>query len=170
MITESPFIEVLNEFCVCSVDFIIVGGFAVNFHGYERNTSDLDIWVMPNENNKTKICAALRNLKYETRSIAEIERFNFSEPFIFSVGQKPNAIEIFNHITGVTYEEADKNKILFSSTETIRVYFISLRELIVNKMLTGRPKDKLDVDELHRINLHSTNKNILDTIKKLFKK
>nr|MBK9650994.1 hypothetical protein [Bacteroidota bacterium] len=48
------------------------------------------------------------------------------------------------------------------------IYFISISDLIVNKMLTGRTKDKLDVEELQKINMHSKDKSILTILKKLF--
>ena len=57
---------------------------------------------------------------------------------------------------------------LFSLPDETPIYFISLKDLIVNKMLSGRNIDKLDVEELQKINLHSKDKSIVDTIKKLF--
>jgi hypothetical protein len=58
------FEEILHSFTKENVEFMLCGGFAVNFHGYNRSTSDLDIWVKPNENNKTKIISALLKIGY----------------------------------------------------------------------------------------------------------
>ena len=75
---------------------------------------------------------------------------------------------IFNAITGVNYSEAEKNSIPFKFSTKLESRFIHLHDLITNKMLTGRSKDKADVDELHKINIYSKDKNILSTLKKLF--
>jgi hypothetical protein len=53
------FSEILNEFNAWGVEYIIVGGYAVIFHGYGRTTGDLDIWVKPMKENKPKLLAAI---------------------------------------------------------------------------------------------------------------
>ena len=75
---------------------------------------------------------------------------------------------MFNAITGVTYADAEKKSIPFKFSEKLESRFIHLHDLITNKMLTGRTKDKADVEELQNINIHSKDKSIVDTIKKLF--
>jgi hypothetical protein len=62
----------------------------------------------------------------------------------------------------------NENKILFSIPNQTPTYFISIKDLIVNKMLSGRAIDKLDVEELQKINMHSKDKSILATLKKIF--
>jgi len=54
-------------------------------------------------------------------------------------------------VTGVKYEVAELHKILFTQSSKMPVYFISIQDLIVNKMLTDRTKDKLDVEMLKKI-------------------
>ena len=83
---------------------------------------------------------------------------------------EPIDIDIFNHITGVSYGEAEKNMIPFKYSTKLKVNYISLKDLIVNKMLTGRMKDKADVDELQKINKNSKDKKLLTFFNKLFGK
>jgi hypothetical protein len=54
-------------FSNAGVDFMVVGGYAVNFHGYVRATSDLDIWINPVESNKIKITKALDSIRFFSR-------------------------------------------------------------------------------------------------------
>jgi hypothetical protein len=151
MIFEDIFDRVLQAFIATHVDFMIVGGFAVNYHGYSRNTSDLDIWVKSDPVNQANICMALRRLNYNEEAIAMVANLDFSKHFLFHIGDKPFDVEVFNFITGVSYETASKNKVAFKYGEGLFVNFISLNDLLVNKMLSGRNKDKIDVEELQKI-------------------
>jgi hypothetical protein len=145
------FQQVLSVFNANEVNYMLVGGFAVNFHGFNRSTSDLDIWVKSSSENKKKIFNALRQLDFTDENLQQFLQLDFEQPFVFSVGLGPVDVEIFNSISGVKYGEAEAHKIIFDAESGMPVYFISLKDLIVNKMLSGRPQDKVDVDELQRI-------------------
>ncbi len=150
---------------------MIAGGYAVIFHGYGRTTGDLDLWVKPSTNNQKNILVAFKKMNFPTELLKYIEDIeDFSQPFAVKIGIAPLQVDVFNAITGVTYEDAEKNSISFNFSNSLVCNFIHLHDLITNKMLTGRAKDKADVEELHKINRQSKNKNILDTLKKLFGK
>jgi hypothetical protein len=148
---EEEFKNLLSAFQRHKVNYMVVGGYAVNFHGYERTTSDLDVWVKSTPENLSLIISALRDLGFDEESLNHIHNFDLSKPFLFHIGSKPNDIEVFNFVTGVNYEDAEPHKILFDYSSKMRVYFISIRDLILNKMLTGRTQDKLDVEMLQKI-------------------
>lgn len=148
---DIEFRKVLTAFYMHKVNYMLVGGYAVNFHGYERNTSDLDIWVKSTEENMAHIAGALHELGFEDESIAHVSKFDLSKPFLFHIGTDPYDIEVFNFVTGVTYEDAEPHKIPFNYSSDLEIYFISIRDLILNKMLIGRTQDKLDVEMLQRI-------------------
>ena len=151
MTFDNDFEEVLAKFHKHKVNYMLVGGYAVNFHGYERNTSDLDIWIKPSVENLIYVAEALKELGFDEDAIEHIRKFDVTRPFLFHVGSKPNDIEVFNFVTGVKYEDAEPHKILFNYSSKLPIYFISIRDLILNKMLTGRTQDKLDVEMLQRI-------------------
>lgn len=152
------FEEILNSFTSENVEFMLCGGFAVNFHGYNRSTSDLDVWIKPIESNKAKVISALLKIGYPKKTETLIGNLNFLKPFVFSLGLEPIDVDIFNHITGVEYDVADKNKISFKYNKTLIVNYISIHDLIINKMLTGRPQDKADVEFLQKIEQLKKNK------------
>jgi hypothetical protein len=62
---------------------MVVGGYAVNFDGYERNTSDLDIWVKSTPENIYRICSALKQLNFEDEALQHLQKFNLNEPSFF---------------------------------------------------------------------------------------
>ena len=154
------FEEIVSAFQKCNVDFILCGGFAVNLHGYNRNTSDLDLWINPIIENKEKVFNALLLLKFSKEQASNIDDIDFTKPFAFKIGYDPIDIDVFNYITGVKYADAGREKVEFIYSDTLKVYYISLKDLILNKMLAGRPKDKLDVEELQRIIILKKENNI----------
>jgi hypothetical protein len=151
MTFSESFEQVLSAFNESGVNYMLVGGFAVNFHGYNRSTSDLNIWVKRDSENKQKIYYALTALGFTAQNLEQFSQLSFDQAFVFSIGLGPVDVEIFNAISGVEYEDAEPHKIQFTADNNLPVYFISLKDLIVNKMLAGRPQDAADVSELQRI-------------------
>ena len=111
MSLASNFAEIVRAFNKNHVEYMIAGAYAVNYHGYNRSTDDFDIWVKPTEENKGKIVNALNQIGFTSEDIKKLKALDFAKPFSFAIGQEPIKIDIFNFITGVTYDEAERNKI-----------------------------------------------------------
>lgn len=152
------FAEVLKAFNEFQVDYIIVGGYAVIFHGYGRTTGDLDVWVKPEKANKDNLLSAFKNLELSDELNAYISELDFTKPFAVKLGDEPLQIDVFNAITGVKYSEAEKNSIAYQFSDDLEVQFIHLDDLITNKILAGRLKDQADVEELQRIKKYGDKK------------
>lgn len=146
------FEEVLLAFNSCNVDYIIAGGYAVIFHGYRRTTGDIDIWIKPDPANKNRIIKAFEKMNQSPKLKKHLEGLDFRKPFAVKLGEEPIQVDIFNAITGIRYEDAVKKAIPYNFSDKLKVRFIHLNDLIVNKLLTGRQKDKADVEELQKIN------------------
>jgi predicted nucleotidyltransferase len=127
------------------VDFMIVGAYALGTHGYPRATGDIDIWVKPNNINSKKLYKALARFGAPLGQI-QIDEFS-TEGIIFQIGVIPRRIDIITKIDGVTYEEADEDKIIVE-IEGLKIPVISLEKFIRYKMATGREKDELDIKTL----------------------
>ncbi len=139
--------EMLQLLSEEQVDFMIVGAYALGTHGYPRATGDIDIWVKPNDINSRKLYKALARFGAPLEQI-EIDDFSM-EGIIFQIGVIPRRIDIITKIDGVTYEEADEDKIIIE-VEGLKIPVISLDKLIKNKMSTGREKDELDIKTLRK--------------------
>jgi hypothetical protein len=144
--------EMLQLLLEEQVDFIIVGAYALGAHGYPRATGDIDIWVKPNNTNSRKLYKALARFGAPLEQI-EIDDFSM-EGIIFQIGLIPRRIDIITKIDGVTYEEADEDKITVE-VEGLMLPVISLDKLIKNKMATGREKDELDIKTLKKRKIHN---------------
>ncbi len=134
--------EMLQLLLEEQVDFMIVGAYALGTHGYPRATGDIDIWVKPDPINSKRIYRALARFG---APLDGIKPDDFStEGIIFQIGVIPRRIDIITKVDGVTYKEADGDKISVEIGE-LNIPVISLEKLIKNKSATGREKDVLDI-------------------------
>ena len=132
------------------VDFIVVGGLSVVFHGYIRTTGDMDLWIRPTNENKPKLLPALIQFGLSSESVNLIKTKDFTEMLAFHFNLPPEKIEFLTHISGLKFDDAFGN-CDHLAIENFDVPFLSFEDLIINKMVTGRLKDKADVEELQKI-------------------
>ena len=142
--------EILNRLMDAQVDFLLIGGYAVIYHGYQRTTGDMDLWLRPTNENKDKVLVALRKAGFDPADINELGKMDFTKHLAFSAGEEPQKIDFVTYINQVSFEAASKNKIVFK-LEELEIPVININELILSKMNTGRKKDEADVEELQRI-------------------
>ena len=143
--------KLLIELLEGGVEFMIIGGYAVNIHGYVRATHDMDIWLKPDNENKLKLTSVLRKKGFDKDGINFIEQQDFKEAFVFHIGEKPLAVDFLTKISNVSYKEADEQKVLLP-LKNVFVPVIHLHHLVLSKFTTGRPQDAADIDRLQRIN------------------
>ena len=139
------FIESLHS---NGVDYLIVGGHAVAFHGYPRFTGDLDIWVRADPENAERLARVFAAFGFaETAALTAI----FSEPgSMLQLGLPPNRIDVLSRISGIEFAEAWVGRIT-ANLDGLSVTLIGAEELLRNKRASGRPKDLADVDEITKI-------------------
>lgn len=142
--------EILNTLLENQVEFLMIGGYAVIFHGYERTTGDMDLWLQPMNENKEKVIKALANVGFASNDLIELSKLDFSKHTVFSIGDPPAKIDFITRINQVSFDEANRNKTTIPF-EGLQIPVINLRELILSKINTGRAKDAADVEELQKI-------------------
>jgi predicted nucleotidyltransferase len=147
MVIELPpdFSEFLKLLNIHQVEYLLVGGFAVGFHGYPRATSDIDIWVGRSPENSKRVAAAIREFGFDTPNLTP-ELFQ-QERKIVRMGNPPVRIEVMNSIDGVEFEQCRRN-LVEVEFDGIPVPVINLADLKANKKVSGRPKDMDDLQHL----------------------
>jgi hypothetical protein len=138
------FIELLNA---KGVEYVVVGGFAVAWHGHPRFTADIDFLVRPDRANAELVVATLHDFGFASLRIAPEDLCQPDQ--VLQLGVKPNRIDMITSIAGVSFEEAWASRIA-GSIDSIPVFFIGRDELIRNKELAGRPQDVADADALRK--------------------
>jgi predicted nucleotidyltransferase len=149
-ILVEPHKQILRKLTEFEVKFLLIGGYAVNLHGYVRATGDMDIWLKPDNENRKKFLALLKLEGFDDESLSQIGKTDFTKHAAFHIGEKPMQIEFLTIISGVTFDEAYAKKELMPFENT-QVPFLNLEHLILSKLTSSRPKDKLDVEELQRV-------------------
>lgn len=127
------------------VEYLLIGGHAVGYHGYPRATADMDVWVSMRLENAERLVRALHEFGFGG---PEVRPELFLKPNeIIRMGVPPLQIEIATTISGVRFEECYPERVV-AVLEGIEVNLISLRHLRLNKQAAGRHKDLNDLENL----------------------
>jgi predicted nucleotidyltransferase len=136
------FVELLNAH---DVRYLVVGGYAVAFHGHPRYTKDLDIWVAATVENAGRLLDALAEFGFGSSGLATDD---FLQPdTIIQLGYPPNRIDLLTELPGVTFNESYQSLVAIK-VEGVTVQVIGLEELKINKKTVGRHQDLADLDNL----------------------
>ncbi len=136
------FIELLNS---NNVKYLVVGGYALAFHGYPRYTKDIDIWVWIEKENAENIIEALHKFGFES---LELKVDDFLVPgYVIQLGNPPGRIDILTSATGLDFNDCYSSKMQINIQGT-KINFIDLESLKKNKKAVGRHQDLADLENL----------------------
>jgi len=136
------FLRLLNSH---EVEYLVIGGYAVGYHGYPRATNDLDIWIAIRPANAERMVAVLREFGFETSSITP-ELF-LKEKNVVRMGVPPLRLEVLTTISGVTFEACYRERLVVQFDE-VEANLINLSDLRRNKKASGRHRDLDDLEHL----------------------
>ena len=142
------FKECVGSLIAHDVKFMIVGGYAVAAHGHPRYTKDLDVWVWAEPSNAGRIMEALADFGFGELGVSSDD---FLQPdSVVQLGREPQRIDILTSASGIEFDDAYPRHVLISIDE-LEVPFISMEDLRVNKLATGRLQDLADAEALKQI-------------------
>jgi len=136
------FLQLLNAH---QVEYLLVGGYAVGYHGYPRATVDMDIWIRRGAANAEKMVLLLREFGFDVPNLSK-DLF-LREDQIVRMGVPPIRLEIFTSIPGVQFDDCYGSRIV-DELGGIMVNLINLENLKANKRASGRNKDLNDLENL----------------------
>ncbi len=127
------------------VEYLLIGGYAVGYHGYPLATGDMDIWIAIDPENAEKVVAVLKEFGFD---IPELSAEIFlTEKQVIRMGTPPLKIDISTTISGVSFAECYAERIV-ESFDGVQVNVIDLKHLKANKKASGRLKDLNDLQNL----------------------
>ena len=139
------FRDMLAEFNGAAVEYMVVGGYAVAYHGYPRATGDMDFWVRRSPANAERVLRALGAFG-APRDL--VTREDLLDPEVVAqIGVEPNRIDILTAIDGVAFDDAYPHRVIIRIGD-VDIPFVGVRHLLMNKRATGRPEDLTDVSRL----------------------
>jgi len=142
---QPDFEELLRLLEKHNVDYMIVGGYAVAFHGYPRFTKDIDIFFSTDKENVESVKNALHEFGFEKEALAD--EVLMDPKNVITFGVTPVRVDFMGEIDGVLFAEAKANRVR-GQYGSVEVFFIGRLDLIKNKQSTKRMKDKGDAEEL----------------------
>jgi len=136
------FLKLLNSH---RVEYLLIGGYAVCYHGYYRNTADIDFWIAVHPQNAAKMVKLIGEFGFQTPQLQE--SLFLQKGRIVRMGIEPTRIEILTEISGCDFAECYPHRIE-TFLDGTPVKLISLPDLLRNKQQSGRLKDLDDFQKL----------------------
>jgi len=132
--------------------YMLIGGYAVNYYGYSRNTKDMDVWIAPTNENKQAFINTLLCMKYSETEVASLHKEDFTKPFVGNIGSAENTIDILTIVhKSLSYYEAEKNKKTFEVIEGVFMELVPYDFLKEMKLRSARDKDLWDIARLEEL-------------------
>ena len=141
------FWRLLNHF---NVQYIMVGGVAVNLHGYSRTTKDIDIWINDTKENRKHLGLAFAKFGYDEINLEDFQFIPGWTDFYIGTGIRLDVLIEMKGLEGYSFEKSLQIASI-ASIENIEVPFLQIYQLIANKKAVNRSKDQIDVMELENI-------------------
>jgi hypothetical protein len=132
------------------VNYVLVGGYSVIYHGFPRTTGDLDLFVEVSKSNYQKLVQAFEQFQMPTFDMTEDSFLHQTTINVYTFGRPPVCIEILKEISGFTFQEINNNA-LNTVFEKIPMKIINLNDLKRNKQISGRTKDLNDLENLSKL-------------------
>ena len=145
MKVEKDFRDLCALFNTYNVEYMIVGGYALAFHGAPRYTGDMDIYIKPDSDNAQRVMTALTEFGFGS---LELSPSDFEKAdMVVQLGVPPVRIDIITSISGVSWEDAFTGR-SEGKYGDLTVYYIGRKEFIANKRAIGRKQDIADLEAL----------------------
>ena len=145
MILNPDFKEFIQLLNANGVRYLIVGGYAVAFHGYPRYTKDIDIWIWVHPSNAEKMVKALDDFGFASLGLTPDDFLETGT--IIQLGHAPNRIDLIMGVPGVDFESCYAERIE-EQIDQVKLCFLDLENLKKSKRASGRLQDLADVENL----------------------
>ena len=147
---DEELIEFWNKLNQNGVKYMMVGGLAARFHGYNRTTDDLDMWIEDTLDNRKRLRKAFVDLDYGDYRSIETTQFVPGWTSFYAAGV---VLDIMTEMKGLEHLSFNDcyNEVAFYDVAGMPVPFLNINHLIANKKAVNRDKDKLDVINLEKI-------------------
>ncbi|PSQ83098.1 MAG: hypothetical protein BRD44_05705 [Bacteroidetes bacterium QS_7_67_15] len=141
----TAFSDLLKSLNDHEVTYLVVGGYAVGFHGHARTTGDIDIWIEQSPANAERVRVALGEFGFDTEVLEPGSLLK--EDQIVRMGYPPLRVEVMTSVSGVNFSDCYERRVEGELGE-VETSLIGLDDLKANKRASGRLKDLNDLEKL----------------------
>ena len=132
------------------VRHLLVGGYAVNIHGYSRGTGDMDIWIDATSENVLRLAAVLGENDFDVAALIAYAPQVPQEGLFLRIADDDFILDIMTQLDGVEFEAAYAHHVTYN-LDGLEIHLIHRNDLVFNKLKAGRPKDLDDVQQLQYV-------------------
>lgn len=145
MVLNQDFKEFLQSLNDNNVRYLVIGGYALAFHGHPRYTNDLDIWIDLEEGNANKVVQALQDFGFAS---LDLKSGDFLEPdTVIQLGYPPSRIDLLMGLKDAVFDDCFSHRQI-EIIDDIKVNVIDRTNLVRLKRDAGRPQDLADIENL----------------------
>lgn len=142
---SQDFKEFFQSLNAHKVRYLVVGGFAVALHGHPRYTKDIDVWIDCTAANSKRMVRAMADFGFALLGLKAADFQEFGQ--VIQLGIAPNRIDILMSLKGVNFRRCYQERVT-AEFDGVKVNFIDVVSLKVNKRSTGRAQDLADAENL----------------------
>lgn len=143
------YIQLLNKY---EVEYVLLGGMAVNLHGYRRSTGDMDLFVNPTAENHSKMKKVHAEFGMMMGEMEKMENFTDTAKYdVYTFGVSPVQIDVMTACKGLNFGEAYKNSQRFIIDKEVPINVVEYHVLVKAKKASNRARDIADIEELEKI-------------------
>jgi hypothetical protein len=151
-VLHDEFLLFLNCAHKNNLRYLLIGGFAVNYYGYNRNTDDMDVWLAPTTINQQAFINTLLCMNYSETEVAPLQNEDFTTYFVGNLGSDGARIDVLTVVHhAISFDEAEKNKQVFEITDNVFMNIVPYDFLKDIKLRSTRQKDLFDIARLEEI-------------------
>jgi len=151
-VLHDEFLLFLNCAHKNNLRYLLIGGFAVNYYGYNRNTDDMDVWLAPTNINQQAFINTLLCMNYSESEVAPLHNEDFTTYFVGNLGSGGARIDVLTIVHhAISFDEAEKNKQVFEITDGVFMNIVPYDFLKDIKLRSTRQKDLFDIARLEEI-------------------
>jgi hypothetical protein len=132
--------------------YLLIGGYAVNYYGYNRHTADMDVWLAPDNRNRDAFINTLLCMQYSENEVALLKKEDFTTPFVGTIGSGDAMLDVLTFVhRSVSFEEAERTKNVFEVQPGVFMNIVPYDILKEMKLRSHREKDMFDIARLEEI-------------------
>lgn len=132
--------------------YLLIGGYAVNYYGYNRHTADMDVWLAPDNRNRDAFINTLLCMQYSENEVAPLKKEDFTAPFVGTIGSGDAMLDVLTFVhRSVSFEEAERTKNIFEVQPGVVMNIVPYHILKEMKLRSHREKDMFDIARLEEI-------------------
>ena len=151
-VLNNEFLLFLNCAQKNNLRYMLIGGYAVNYYGYNRNTDDMDVWLAPTNENKKAFINTLLCMNYSENEVNPLEKEDYTLPFVGTIGGGESAIDILTIVHhAVSFDEAESKQEIFEIEPGLFMKIVPYDFLKDIKLRSKRNKDVWDIARLEEL-------------------